>query len=82
MAHELNTPLGIVITTMSYIRSLHHDLLGKFEQRSLGLSNMQSYLENVDGSIKIIDENLSRAVQMVDVFKQISVDQQIMSQEG
>lgn len=81
IAHELNTPLGIVITTMSYIGSLHEDLVKQFEQRSLGLSNMQTYLENVDDGIEIINENLRRTVQMVDVFKQISVDQQIMSQD-
>jgi len=81
VAHELNTPLGIVITTMSYIKSLHEKLNKQFEERSLGLSNMKSYLEGIDDSVEIIEENLNRTVQMVDVFKQISVDQQIMSRE-
>ncbi len=74
LAHEINTPLGITKTA----HSLHSEMLDavckKFESNQLARKDLETFLlreKEIDHSIHL---NLERAIDLVQSFKQLSVD--------
>ena len=77
VAHEINTPLGISITSAS---SMHEELAGlkkEFEQGNLKRSTLDSFFQQADDACDILYKNLMRASQLVNSFKQVAVDQTV-----
>ncbi|WP_193755544.1 ATP-binding protein [Psychromonas sp. psych-6C06] len=81
VAHEVNTPLGIAITSHSIIEDQHKKLSKKIEQNSLTVSDMQSYLKDVHSSLDLQFHNLERARHLLDNFKRTATDQHIVECE-
>lgn len=76
VAHELNTPIGIALTAGSMTQD---NVIGLEEQVSKGLT--KAYLSNfiVDSkqSSGLVTENLRKAAELIDSFKQVAVQQNI-----
>jgi len=75
ISHEVNTPLGIAITTHSIIAEKHRKLLEKVAQKSLSIKNMNEYCESVSSALDMQEVNLFRAKRLIENFKQTAVDQ-------
>ncbi|MBF0446817.1 MAG: HAMP domain-containing histidine kinase [Magnetococcales bacterium] len=75
VAHEINTPLGIGITAISFLnrRSLESHQL--FTDQQLKKSDLILYLGEMIESSEMILSNLNRAAQLIRSFKQVAVDQ-------
>lgn len=74
-SHELNTPIGnsLMGTTslLEQTQRLHH----QFEQDELKRSELAHYLSVAIESSHIIHDNLRRSAELINSFKQMSVDQ-------
>jgi signal transduction histidine kinase len=75
VAHEINTPIGICITSASYLSEVttHVEQLfkmGKFKKR-----DMIDFLENTVSSIDLLVGNLKKADQLIQSFKRLAVNQ-------
>jgi two-component system NtrC family sensor kinase len=75
VAHEINTPLGICVTATSH---LVEEL--RLTRKELGAGEMtedslNSFLDIVDQSLRIMTTNTQRAAALVRSFKQVAVDQ-------
>ncbi|EKD71268.1 MAG: hypothetical protein ACD_46C00222G0001 [uncultured bacterium] len=74
IAHEVNTPIGISITAISYF----HDKLKKIkeiaEKNELSSDKLVEFLKSSEETSSIIDLNLNRAAELVTSFKNTSVD--------
>ncbi len=75
VAHEINTPLGISITTASYIdmqtKKIHEDV----DENNLSKKSLLQYLNEVNTSTGIMLNTLDRASELIQSFKQVAVVQ-------
>jgi two-component system, NtrC family, sensor kinase len=75
VAHEINTPLGICVTATSHLVEelrLTREELGAGEMTE---DSLNSFLDIVDQSLRIMTTNTQRAASLVRSFKQVAVDQ-------
>ena len=75
ISHEINTPIGICITSYS---SMHREvdiLHKKFIDNALKRSELEAFFERAEQACKILSTNLERASNLVKSFKQVAVDQ-------
>ncbi|MCP3661099.1 MAG: DUF3365 domain-containing protein [Gammaproteobacteria bacterium] len=75
VAHEVNTPLGVSVTSASYLATKTTDLVTAFKENTLTRSALNTYLEISNESIAIILSNLERAAELIKSFKQVAADQ-------
>lgn len=74
VAHEINTPIGVSVTAASYLNERSQDIMELFEKGIIKRSDFQNYLDTSFETIKILLINLKRASDLVNSFKQITVD--------
>lgn len=75
ISHEINTPLGIIVTGASYLEETVKKLTNKMEDGSLTKKDLLDYNHHVKGSVDLILSNSRRASNLVQSFKQVSADQ-------
>ena len=75
VAHEINTPIGLCITTHSFIKDLFKDMHKRFEDGSISKSNFTEFMHGMEESVDILSKNLERAAKLVKSFKHVSEDQ-------
>lgn len=75
VAHEINTPIGVVVTSSSTTSDDATLCLKKLEERTLKKSDMHRFLTNTIETDKLIQSNLERCAKLIQNFKQVSADQ-------
>jgi len=75
VAHEINTPIGIGITTTSHIEHLSRQIEHSFEEGEITEAQFSDYIHSMLEGSKLLQDNLNRAAELVKSFKQIAVDQ-------
>ncbi|MCB5194811.1 HAMP domain-containing histidine kinase [Deefgea sp. H3-26] len=75
IAHEINTPVGIILTSASV---LHDDSVlfsAKVESGNMKKSEVVSYSQTAEQSSALIISNAVRAAELIQSFKRVAVDQ-------
>jgi len=75
VAHEINTPVGVGITAASHMETATKEFEKLFEKEQMKKSDLQSFLATSKEASRILLTNLTRAAQLIQGFKQVSVDQ-------
>jgi signal transduction histidine kinase len=75
IAHEINTPVGTALTSASYLAERTAAYIGVFEAGNLKKSDLERYFGLARETSQLMLANVQRAAQLVQSFKQISVDQ-------
>ncbi len=75
VAHEVNTPLGMTVTAVSYLEELTKKVQASFDEKSLSISEMNKFLNETKESIGIASINCQRAAVIINNFKQVAADQ-------
>lgn len=75
VAHEINTPLGICVTASSHLQSELEMIQQALDSKSIQQSQFQRFLQHLREGLKILQVNTARAADLVQSFKQVSVDQ-------
>jgi signal transduction histidine kinase len=75
VAHEVNTPIGVGLTASSHLSDISNELLALHKTRPLTDEDVIPFLEDIEKASQIIYKNLHRAAQLIQSFKQLSVDQ-------
>jgi len=75
VAHEVNTPLGIAITTHSIIADELRKLEDKLDSQSLSMKDMESFRHTAKSAISMQGDNLIRAKNLMANFKKTAADQ-------
>jgi len=76
IAHEINTPLGVCLASVSLLQGQSRNLSGRFAQRSMTQKNLESYLESTEEETKLVLSNLERIGQLTKAFRQVAVDEE------
>jgi C4-dicarboxylate-specific signal transduction histidine kinase len=80
VAHEISTPVGTSVTLASTLRDETRSLITTVNSGQLKRSTLNNYLEVAQESTNLILNNLNRAGELVQSFKQVAVDQSILEQ--
>ncbi len=75
IAHEINTPIGLGITSMTHFTLQTKKLMKLYEDENMAQEDFEKYVESADKLAQVTYENLKRAAELINSFKQISIDQ-------
>lgn len=75
-AHELNTPLGIAITSESHLREQVTHLKEAFTQGKLQKNTLQQMLGDAENCLALMESNLNRSASLINSFKQVASHQE------
>lgn len=74
VAHEINTPVGIGVTASSDLIGKTRRFADRYNEDAVSSEDLESYLQETFQTARLILTNLQRAGQLVQSFKQVSVD--------
>jgi len=75
IAHEVNTPIGIGVTAASHLKKEIKIFNENYKNESLTKNTFEDFIETSVQSSDILLNNLERAANIIQNFKQVSVDQ-------
>ena len=75
VAHEINTPLGNTLTAASHLADQNKDLTAVLAEGKMRRSDLNQFIGLVGETTTLMLANLERAVELVQSFKQVAVDQ-------
>ncbi|OMH33926.1 ATP-binding protein [Motiliproteus sp. MSK22-1] len=75
IAHEVNTPLGNALTAASSLQETVEGLSSLYQKQKMTRSDLEYFLDHNNESAEILMTNLHRAVELIENFKEVSVDQ-------
>jgi len=75
IAHEINTPVGTAVMTASTLENATKSIVADLQQDTLKRSSFESYLEVATECSHLILNNLNRAGELINSFKEVAVDQ-------
>lgn len=74
VAHEINTPIGVSITTLTFIQDKISEIQEELNSNALKKSTLTHNLSKTNEAISLISENLNRTSKLIENFKMISSD--------
>ena len=74
VAHEINTPLGIALTTATLVRDETRSFQAVVASGALSRSRLTHFVDRVGEGAHLLCSNLTRAADLVHGFKQVAVD--------
>jgi signal transduction histidine kinase len=75
VAHEINTPVGIGVTAVSSLIEETKRMAELYKKEEITRADFKEYLTSSNNSAKLVMKNLERTAELVQSFKQVSVDQ-------
>ncbi|TWX59540.1 sensor histidine kinase [Colwellia hornerae] len=75
ISHEINTPIGVSITSTSYLSDLLNSLKDDIENQKLTKRSLDDFTKSADQSLYLLFNNLNRASDLITSYKQVAVDQ-------
>jgi len=75
ISHEINTPIGVSITSTSYLADLISSLKQEIDNQKLSKRSLDDFTKNADQSLRLLLNNLNRASELITSYKQVAVDQ-------
>ena len=75
ISHEINTPIGVGLTAITYLQGQQQDFTANYEADTLTQEDFEKYLQQSHEACNIVAKNINRAAELIKNFKQIAVDQ-------
>jgi len=75
VAHEINTPIGIGVTAASTLADRTTETVTAYDNKQLKGSALKAYFNLAQTSSNLVLNNLNRAAELIQSFKQVAVDQ-------
>jgi signal transduction histidine kinase/ribosomal protein L17 len=75
IAHEINTPIGVCVTVGSTLAAQIEKTATAYDNKQLKGSTLKAYFDSALRGSRLILNNLDRAAELVQSFKQVAVDQ-------
>ena len=77
VAHEINTPLGNSLTALSFNTDGLKAIQKKFDDKQLTVTDFGQYLSDSRESSTLMENNLRKASELVNTFKNVAVNQSV-----
>ncbi|MBU6951310.1 sensor histidine kinase [Hahella sp. HN01] len=75
VAHEINTPIGVIVTASTLLTEETERLHKTYASESLSEEELTDYIDAARDSTRLIAANAGRAANLIQSFKQVAVDQ-------
>lgn len=75
IAHEINTPLGVSVSTISHLENLFEINLKNLQNNKMTKESLKNYMIQSNESVEILKFNINRAANLIENFKEVAVDQ-------
>lgn len=75
ITHDVSTPIGVSITAATFIRDRNNELQQLLKDKSLTQSQLAAFLDESTEGLNLLENNLTRASDLIGSFKQVAVDQ-------
>ncbi|MFH2067736.1 MAG: hybrid sensor histidine kinase/response regulator [Pseudomonadota bacterium] len=75
VAHEINTPVGIGVTASSFLAMETRKMAARMAKEEIQMDDIRKYISIASEATAIIENNLKRAGDLIQSFKQVGVDQ-------
>jgi len=75
VAHEINTPVGVGVTAASLLEDKTTAFRSIYQSGQMKRADLEKYLNTAGQSSSMILNNLNRAAELIQSFKQVAVDQ-------
>ncbi|MFZ6863959.1 sensor histidine kinase [Undibacterium sp. Ji67W] len=75
IAHEINTPVGVIVTSASVLSEASNEINKNMAGGNIRKSDMTAFLTTATESTRLIMSNAARAAHLIQSFKQVAVDQ-------
>ena len=75
VAHEINTPIGMAFTDVTYLTEETKELKKLYFNQEMSEDDFNDFLKQVEESSSLITTNLQKGANLVKSFKQVAVDQ-------
>ncbi|NMP30984.1 HAMP domain-containing histidine kinase [Thalassotalea sp. M1531] len=75
VSHEINTPIGVSITSTSYLSDALEKIKEEISGQTITKRGMEDFIDNATQSIDLLMNNLTRASDLISSYKQVAVDQ-------
>jgi len=78
ISHELNTPLGICITTSTFLSKKSKDFRLSVQNRAIEKERIEGFLDVVVDSMNVLERQLHKSEQIVGYLKELPLEYQIL----
>lgn len=75
VAHEINTPVGIALTSASVLRAATVEFRQLVSSGAIRKSDIVNFIDAADEASQLMQSNAERAAHLIQSFKQVAVDQ-------
>ena len=75
VAHEISTPVGIGVTAASGLQEEIQRMSSLYQSDKVNRKDFKEFLDSADCAVLLIHKNLERMAELIQSFKQVSVDQ-------
>lgn len=75
VAHEINTPVGVALTSISHLKEVSEGVNEKFLGNMLKKKDLSEFLNDTLYGSELALKSIKKAGDLVNIFKQLSVDQ-------
>ncbi len=74
IAHEINTPLGTCITSVSHSENINLDVQQQLLAKQLSAHGLSSYAKKRQQAVSLVDNNMQKVEQLMDQFKNMTAE--------
>ena len=74
MAHEINTPLGVILTALSYLQDEFSAVNFHRPASEASQQEVDLFLNNFNEALRLCLMNVDRIIELVNVFKELAID--------
>ncbi len=74
IAHEINTPLGTCITSVSHSENLNLELQQSISDKQLSAKKLQGYAEKRQQAVQLINHNMKKIEKLMGQFKEMTTE--------
>lgn len=75
VAHEINTPLGVALTSITHMAEACGTFRTVIDSGKIRRSDLTDFMETADEATLVVQRNLERAAHLIRSFKMVAVDQ-------
>lgn len=75
VAHEINTPLGVALTSITHMAEAFDEFKRAVDSGKIRKSDLTNFMETADEGTLVVRRNLDRAAHLIRSFKMVAVDQ-------
>ncbi len=75
VAHEINTPIGVALTASTLLEESINSIESKLKKDQISREDFQRFLDTTRKSSDMVTGNISRAAELIQSFKEVSIDQ-------